>query len=527
MTRGRSGDGARERRAGPGRRPGRRICALLLPGRVGGHPRHGEIVSRESTLGIRESGVTHGGPSGAPVSAGAPPPAPQPSHSGPGDGDGDGDGDGRGPARRAADLQGQSVLRRPGRLRAQPVPGAGRARPPRAGAGRAAVSGARPRCRAHPGPEPRPVPASPTPSAARAPASSATRSTCSKSRPCGPPGSPSRSPSRCAPRGYLAAHARPVRRRARQPVPRLRPTAAAAARLPAGGHRAPPDPGGPRPRTRRGHRAAGGSTLRRWYGFTAMQTRVARRLPEIITVSSSSAAQITEYLGVRPERISTIPIGTDVRRYPPRPGGPEGAGPDRDDLQRRLPAQGPAGADRGVRQGPRGAPARRTGRDRRAQARRRGRARGGALRRRQVGCVSSRPERGRADRALRSAEVACVPSLYEGFSLPAVEAMAVGLPLVSTTGGAIPEVAGPDGLTTLAVAARRRPGPGRRPDPAARRPGPARPARRGGPRARGGTLHLARAAAEATAERYRVADRAGPPGGGAARLRPPERHRPC
>jgi glycosyltransferase involved in cell wall biosynthesis len=52
---------------------------------------------------------------------------------------------------------------------------------------------------------------------------------------------------------------------------------------------------------------------------------------------------------------------------------------------------------------------------------------------------------------VRSAEVACVPSLFEGFSLPAAEAMATGTPLVATTGGAIPEVAGRDGDTCLAV----------------------------------------------------------------------------
>jgi len=49
------------------------------------------------------------------------------------------------------------------------------------------------------------------------------------------------------------------------------------------------------------------------------------------------------------------------------------------------------------------------------------------------------------------AEVACVPSLYEGFSLPAVEAMACGVPVVATTGGAVPEVVGTDGETGLLV----------------------------------------------------------------------------
>src|SRR5207302_4325274 len=49
------------------------------------------------------------------------------------------------------------------------------------------------------------------------------------------------------------------------------------------------------------------------------------------------------------------------------------------------------------------------------------------------------------------AEVAVVPSLYEGFSLPAIEAMACGVPLVATTGGALPEVVGPDGRNALLV----------------------------------------------------------------------------
>src|SRR5205085_11788895 len=46
---------------------------------------------------------------------------------------------------------------------------------------------------------------------------------------------------------------------------------------------------------------------------------------------------------------------------------------------------------------------------------------------------------------LASAEIACVPSLYEGFSLPTVEAMACATPLVVSRAGALPEVVGADG----------------------------------------------------------------------------------
>ena len=51
------------------------------------------------------------------------------------------------------------------------------------------------------------------------------------------------------------------------------------------------------------------------------------------------------------------------------------------------------------------------------------------------------------------AALAIVPSLYEGFSLPAAEAMATGTALVATTGGALPEVTGTDGETVLSCPA--------------------------------------------------------------------------
>ncbi len=44
------------------------------------------------------------------------------------------------------------------------------------------------------------------------------------------------------------------------------------------------------------------------------------------------------------------------------------------------------------------------------------------------------------------ATVAVIPSVYEGFGLPAGEAMACGIPVISTTGGALPEVVGDAGI---------------------------------------------------------------------------------
>ncbi len=40
------------------------------------------------------------------------------------------------------------------------------------------------------------------------------------------------------------------------------------------------------------------------------------------------------------------------------------------------------------------------------------------------------------------ASIAVVPSVYEGFGLPVGEAMACAIPVICTTGGALPEVAG-------------------------------------------------------------------------------------
>jgi glycosyltransferase involved in cell wall biosynthesis len=52
-------------------------------------------------------------------------------------------------------------------------------------------------------------------------------------------------------------------------------------------------------------------------------------------------------------------------------------------------------------------------------------------------------------RLYSSAEIAVTASLYEGFGLPAAEAMACGTPVIATRAGALPEIVGEHGTGIL------------------------------------------------------------------------------
>ncbi|MFF7853947.1 glycosyltransferase [Streptomyces sp. NPDC007904] len=192
-------------------------------------------------------------------------------------------------------------------------------------------------------------------------------------------------------------------------------------------------------------------SVRRWYAFTRMQKRVARRLPSVLTVSGTSRQEIVDHLGVRQDRIHVVHIGADTDLFSPNPSVPVVPGRIVTTSSADVPLKGLVFLVE-------------------ALAKVRSEHPGAHL-----VVVGKRPEEGPVAQAIgryglegavefvkgisdaelvdlvRSAQVACVPSLYEGFSLPAAEAMATGTPLVATTGGAIPEVAGRDGETCLAV----------------------------------------------------------------------------
>jgi glycosyltransferase involved in cell wall biosynthesis len=59
---------------------------------------------------------------------------------------------------------------------------------------------------------------------------------------------------------------------------------------------------------------------------------------------------------------------------------------------------------------------------------------------------TGRIDNGEFVRHYARATAAVVPSVYEGFGLPAGEAMACAVPVISTTGGALPEVVGDAGI---------------------------------------------------------------------------------
>ena len=185
---------------------------------------------------------------------------------------------------------------------------------------------------------------------------------------------------------------------------------------------------------------------RRWYAFTKMQTQVAKRLPRVLTVSESSKRDIAQDHGVPPERIHVVPVGVDPELFSPRP-----------DVA-RVPGRliTTASADvtmKGLSFLLEAVAKLRT--ERRLELTIIGRAKSDSAASRAISELGladavtfvSGVSDDRIVELYAEAELAVVPSLYEGFSLPAIEAMSCGVPLVATTGGALPEVAGTHGET--------------------------------------------------------------------------------
>jgi glycosyltransferase involved in cell wall biosynthesis len=190
------------------------------------------------------------------------------------------------------------------------------------------------------------------------------------------------------------------------------------------------------------------ASVARWYGFVRMQARVARRLPVILGVSDIAANDTIGDFRIPPGRFRVVPLGVDTDVFVP----------GRERVPGRIVAV--ASADK---------PLKGVGHLLDALAKLRvdrdaelhlvsALEPGGPTERRieELGlrdCVTVRSGLSDTELAalLASAEVMCVPSLYEGFSLPTVEALACGTPVVASRAGALPEVVGTDGDCAVLV----------------------------------------------------------------------------
>jgi glycosyltransferase involved in cell wall biosynthesis len=186
--------------------------------------------------------------------------------------------------------------------------------------------------------------------------------------------------------------------------------------------------------------------VRRWHSFLNMQRKVIKQLHNVVTVSDCSRQDIARDFGLQPAGIGLVHNGIDTDMFRPLP-----------DVERRpLRLMATCSADqplKGLRY----------------------------LLRAYAALLETHPELellvvskpkpgGKTEKLLRylgiadrvqfvdnisteqmvryyaEATIAVVPSVYEGFGLPAGEAMACGVPVISTDGGALPEVVGDAGV---------------------------------------------------------------------------------
>jgi glycosyltransferase involved in cell wall biosynthesis len=183
----------------------------------------------------------------------------------------------------------------------------------------------------------------------------------------------------------------------------------------------------------------------RWYSFIGMQKKVARTLPRIITVSNASKRDIGRDFKIPLKRFWVVPNGIDTDQFYPMPEikreknriiVTSSAETPLKGLRYLLQAVAAISAIRNIKL-----------------------VVVGDLRKnsdietciRNLGikdCVTftGRIESDAFVRQYAKASLAIVPSMYEGFGFPAGEAMACGIPVISTTGGALPEVVGDAGI---------------------------------------------------------------------------------
>jgi len=185
--------------------------------------------------------------------------------------------------------------------------------------------------------------------------------------------------------------------------------------------------------------------LLRWFSFIGMQKNVSKRFQRIITVSKVSGNDISQAFNIPMDRFEIVPNGIDVRLFHPMDDIPRkknrlivtnSADTPLKGLDYLLKAVKLISAHRDVELIVIGTP-KKNGRIVKL------------VRRLDIGHLVRFTGRVSDEEFVRhyaKASVAVVPSIYEGFGLPAGEAMACRVPVISAAGGALPEVVGDAGV---------------------------------------------------------------------------------
>ncbi len=179
----------------------------------------------------------------------------------------------------------------------------------------------------------------------------------------------------------------------------------------------------------------------RWYSFITIQKYVAKRLSRIITVSETSKRDIAKEFHIDQSKFTTIPIGIDTNNFYPiqtikklsnRIIVTNSADTPLKGLYHLLYAIKNVLKTRRVKLVVIGSPKKNGGIEK-------------LIKKLDIGQhiqFTGRIDHAQFVREYARAGIAIVPSLYEGFGLPVGEAMACRIPVICTTGGALPEVAG-------------------------------------------------------------------------------------
>ena len=186
--------------------------------------------------------------------------------------------------------------------------------------------------------------------------------------------------------------------------------------------------------------------IERWHSFLTMQKQVAQRLDNVVTVSQRSQQDISDAFEMPAKNINLVYNGIDTQEFRPMP----------EVATKPLRIMATASSDaplKGVRYLME-AFAKIVARYPAATLLVVGKPQAGGVTEQLIESLGIGDKitfvSGISTEQLvthyNEAQVVIIPSVYEGFGLPAGEAMACGVPVVSTTGGALPEVVGDAGI---------------------------------------------------------------------------------